>query len=70
MLLTDKEIERITRRLRIIGWASNDADRAIAKAQLKKVVEFIDWLDNGLRSSASWRSEVRILRQSLLEEVR
>jgi len=37
MLLTKEEIERITQGIRIIGWASNDADRAIAKAQLKKV---------------------------------
>ena len=42
---------------------------AIAQAQMKQdardMVEFIDWLDNGLRSSGSWRTEVRKIKQAL-----
>ena len=34
----------------------------------ERTIEFIDWLDNGTRSSESWRDEVRKLRQSLKEE--
>ncbi len=45
-------------------------DEALCEAQLKKVVEFIDSLDNGTRSSASWRHEVRLFRKALLEEVK
>lgn len=41
----------------------------VCKAQLKEVVEFIDWLDNGTRSSGSWRAEMRKFRQALLKEI-
>lgn len=32
---------------------------------LKDFIEFVDWLDNGTRSAASWRTEVRKFKQSL-----
>ena len=31
----------------------------------ERTIKFIDWLDNGTRSSPSWRSEVRKLKQAL-----
>ena len=55
------------------GWGDDamaqDNYKVIRKAQLKKVVEEIGRLDDGVRSSASWRSEVRKLRQALLKEI-
>ncbi len=36
--------------------------------EIKEVMEFIDWLDNGTRSSASWRFEMRKFRQALKEK--
>ena len=38
------------------------------KAGRREVVEFIAWLDNGTRSSASWRAEMRKFRQAQLKE--
>lgn len=35
---------------------------------IREVVEFIDWLDNGTRSSGSWRSEMRKFRQAQLKK--
>ncbi len=47
--------------------------RAVALVQYKKDIkdflEFVDWLDNGLRSCASWRHEVRIFAKSLKQLV-
>ncbi len=37
------------------------------REEKERTIEFIDWLDNGTRSSASWRSEVRKFRQALKE---
>ncbi len=49
-------------------------DEALCEAQLKKdreeVIAFINSLDNGTRSSPSWRHEVRLFRQALWEEVK
>ncbi|GAI86153.1 unnamed protein product [marine sediment metagenome] len=39
--------------------------KAGQKAEREKILNFIDQLDNGTRSSASWRSEVRKFRQAL-----
>lgn len=44
--------------------------RAGEEKATKEVLEFIDWLDNGTRSSASWRFEVRKFRQAKLKEWR
>lgn len=44
------------------------AEPLIRKAERKRVIDFIDWLDNGLRSSADWRFETRKFRQALKEE--
>lgn len=38
------------------------------KQAIKEVVDFIDWLDDGLRSAGSWRSEIRKFRQAKLKE--
>ncbi len=38
-----------------------------AKEEKERTIEFINWLDNGTRSSAGWRSEVRNFRQALKE---
>lgn len=44
-----------------------DLDKAV-KAERERTIEFIDWLDNGTRSSASWRAEMRDFRQALKGE--
>ena len=38
------------------------------KQERDKWLEFVDWLDNGLRSSAGWRAEIRKFAKSLKEE--
>jgi len=35
------------------------------KAEREKILNFIDWLDNGTRSSESWRTEIRKVGQAL-----
>ena len=39
------------------------------RAEIKKVLEFIDWLDDGTRSSPSWREEMRNFGQAKLKEL-
>ena len=35
------------------------------KAERERILSFIDWLDNGTRSSESWRTEIRKVGQAL-----
>ncbi len=49
-------------------WDDNYYKGKKIDAGIKEVVEFIDWLDNGTRSSGSWRSEMRAFRQAKLKE--
>ena len=72
MLLTRDEVAKavkVARSSSIYPPYIYPSDKALLEAQLKKVVEFIDWLDNGTRSSASWRFEMRKFRQALLKEI-
>ena len=62
ILLSDEEIDKLI-------YPRGQGKKAVAKAQLRKVVDFIDWLDDGVRSSASWRTEVRLFRKALKKEV-
>ena len=52
-----------------IDWNEKVGKNQIAQAQLdsceKELIEVIDWLDNGTRSAASWRFEVRKFKQAL-----
>ena len=54
------------------GYGQKEAGRAIArKAEqeiLEQVVEFIDGLDDGVRSSPSWREEIRKFRLELKKQ--
>ena len=68
ILLEPHELSKLKSNKWIDGrWFYNPHE--ITKAQLKKVGEFIESLDNGLRSSVSWRYEVRELRRAILKEI-
>ncbi len=43
------------------------AKEIVRKEEREKMISFIDRLDNGLRSSGSWRSEMRKYKQALKE---
>ena len=42
--------------------------REAVKEERERTIAFIDWLDNGVRSSASWRHEMREFRKALVGE--
>ncbi len=53
-----------------VGTAQAQAKISFEKGrqlERERIIEFIDWLDDGLRSSPSWRSEVRKYRRALKE---
>ena len=70
-LLSDKEQALISQEYP--GYWTIEYPRAVAKAQdaktKKGLMDFIGWLDNGTRSSASWRSEMRKFGQAIQKEV-
>ena len=55
-------------RLKVEDLLTKQRDDTYQKT-LRQVIEFINSLDNGLRSSGSWRTETRKFRQKLQEEL-